>query len=223
MHRNREVKNIGVLIGVPESSPPPAVQNGSTSIAPAAVASQASSASVPSASQSPVNVATTSNPAQPESQDVQQTQTANAEPQPAVPSASEPSSPGAIAESSPASASEAKSGSKPEEAEQPATASQSSSQSKKKSVASASRRTRGGQTMPQDWTQRGVRSVRGRFVGITSDGRLILRLPSGRTAIVAPDSDQDEFLPRRHRRANIDRDEMFGPPPRFEPDYFPYD
>jgi len=68
-----------------------------------------------------------------------------------------------------------------------------------------------------------VGSVRSRVVGITSDGRLILRLPSGRTAIVAPDSDEDEFAPRRHRRAVIDRDEMFAPQPRFQPDYSPYD
>jgi hypothetical protein len=52
---------------------------------------------------------------------------------------------------------------------------------------------------------------------------LILRLPSGRTAFVAPDEDRDELAPRRHRRAMIDRDEMFAPPPRFEPDYFPND
>jgi len=52
---------------------------------------------------------------------------------------------------------------------------------------------------------------------------LIFRLPSGRTAIVAPDSDAEEFVPRRHRRAMIDRDEMFAPPPQFEPDYFPND
>jgi hypothetical protein len=31
--------------------------------------------------------------------------------------------------------------------------------------------------------------MRSRVTGITSDGRLILRLPSGRTAIVAPDED----------------------------------
>jgi hypothetical protein len=76
--------------------------------------------------------------------------------------------------------------------------------------------------MPE-WTQRGTRSVRARVVGITSDGRLILRLPSGRSAIVAPDSGQGEFVPRRHRRADVDRDEMFAPPPQFEPNYFPYD
>ncbi|PYJ53704.1 MAG: hypothetical protein DME82_13290, partial [Verrucomicrobia bacterium] len=75
----------------------------------------------------------------------------------------------------------------------------------------------------EDSTQRRVRSVRARVVGITSDGRLILRLPSGRTAFVAPDSDQEESMPRRHRRNFIGRDEMFAPPPQFEPDYFPND
>jgi hypothetical protein len=63
--------------------------------------------------------------------------------------------------------------------------------------------------------------VRSRVVGITSDGKLILRLPSGRTAIVAPD--EEGSTPRRHRRAMIDRDEIFAPPPRFGPDYPPYD
>jgi hypothetical protein len=61
------------------------------------------------------------------------------------------------------------------------------------------------------------------MVGITSDGRLIYRLPSGRTRIVAPDSDEGEFVPHRHRRVFIDRDEVFAPPPRFAPDYFPDD
>lgn len=65
--------------------------------------------------------------------------------------------------------------------------------------------------------------MRARVVGITSDGRLILRLPSGRTATVSPDGEQDEFMPRRHRRTVIERDEMFGRPPRFEPDYYPGD
>jgi hypothetical protein len=57
--------------------------------------------------------------------------------------------------------------------------------------------------------------------GITADGRLILRLPSGRTAIVAPDEDAPV---RRHRsRVYIDRDQMFGPPPGFGPQYYPDD
>jgi serine/threonine protein kinase len=221
LHRNRETKTIGVLVGVPENSPPPTGQNGSTTTAPATVASQPANAAAAAATQPPVNVATASNSAQPGSQDRQQAQTANAQPQPAGPSASEASSPEAIAESSSSSASEAQSASKPDGAEQPATAGQSNSQTKKQSVASASRRARGGQTIPGDSTQGRVRSTRGRVVGITSDGRLILRLPSGRTAIVAPD--EEGSIPRRHRRAMIDRDDIFAPPPRFEPDYPPYD
>jgi hypothetical protein len=63
--------------------------------------------------------------------------------------------------------------------------------------------------------------VRSRVMGITSDGRLILRLPSGRTAIVAPD--EEESVPRHRNRAYIDRDQMFGSPPGFGPEYFPDD
>jgi hypothetical protein len=47
---------------------------------------------------------------------------------------------------------------------------------------------------------------------------LILRLPSGRTAIVAPD--EGHARPRHRNRVYMDRDQMFGPPPGFEPDYF---
>jgi hypothetical protein len=50
---------------------------------------------------------------------------------------------------------------------------------------------------------------------------LILRLPSGRTAIVAPDG--EESAPRRRNRVYMDRDQMFGPPPGFESDYSPDD
>jgi hypothetical protein len=50
---------------------------------------------------------------------------------------------------------------------------------------------------------------------------LILRLPSGRTAIVAPD--EEEFTPRHRSRVLIDRDQMLGPPPGSGPDYFPND
>jgi len=209
MHRVGETKPIGVLIGVPESSPPPAVQNALTTTAPAAVASQGRAAGVASASQPSVDTATVSNLPQASSPDLQQTQTSNAQSQVAAPNASEASSPAAIAESSPSSADATKSSSQPDVASQPATAGQSASQGKKKTVSSAS--------------QRRVGSGRARMVGITSDGRLIYRMPSGRTTVVAPDSDQDEFLSRRHRRAMIDRDEIFVPPPRFAPDYFPDD
>src|SRR6266436_9282436 len=227
MHGDRETKKIGVLIGVPESSPPQAVQNASTPTSPATVASQEANPAVPNGSQNgsqpPENAATASNSPQVASPDIQQTQTLNAQSQATAPNASEPTSPQPIAESSSSSAGDTKSSAKPDEATQPATASQSSSHSKKKSVASTSKRARGSQRFSDDWPQRRSGSVRSRVVGITSDGRLILRLPSGRTAIVTPDSDQDEFTPRRHRRTVIDRDETFAPPPRFEPDYFPND
>jgi serine/threonine protein kinase len=219
VHGDRETKKIGVLVGVPESSPPQAVQNASTA-APATVASEEANSAVPNPSQNashpPVNAATVSNSPQIASSDIQQTQTLNAQSQATAP-------PQPIAESSASSADEMKPSSKPDEATQPATASQSSSQSKKKSVASTSRRARGAQGLSEDLPQRRRGSMRARVVGITSDGRLILRLPSGRTATVSPDGEQDEFMPRRHRRTVIERDEMFGRPPRFEPDYYPDD
>ena len=225
VHGNRETKKIGVLVGVPESSPPAAVsQNGPTTNAPATVESQRVNAPLPYARPPTANSAVASNsPQQAPSSDIQQTQTMNAQPQATAAIASEAASPPAIAESSSSSAGETKSSSKPDETTQPITSSQSRLQSKKKSLVSNSRHERAGQTARQDSTQRGGRSVRARVVGITSDGRLILRLPSGRTAFVAPDEQSDELAPRRHRRSAIDRDEMFAPPPRFEPDYFPND
>ncbi len=223
MHRGRETKKIGVLVGVPEPSPPQAAQNASTAIAPPTVASQEANSTVPSQSQPPENVATASNSPQAASPDIQQTQTLNAQSQATAPNASEAPSPPAIAENSSSSANEMEPSSKLDEATPPATTSQSSSQSKRKSIASTSRRARGAQGFLEDAPQRRAGSVRARVVGISSDGRLILRLPSGRTAIVAPDAEQGEFMPRRHRRTVIERDEMFGRPPRFEPDYYPGD
>ena len=235
MHRSRDTKNIGVLVGVPQSSSRPANQITSSTLASTPVASQGTNTSAPLPGESPVSAAMASNSSQtaPSTDleprtlsgqtSVAQTQASapNAQPQPAAPSGSETSSPAQIAESS-SPADETKTPSTSSEAQQSTTADQSSSQGKKP-VASASRRGRGSQAAPEDSTQRRVRSVRARVVGITSDGRLILRLPSGRTAFVAPDSGQEEFTPRRHRRNFIGRDEMFAPPPQFEPDNFPND
>jgi Protein kinase domain/Biotin protein ligase C terminal domain len=210
-----------------ESSPPQAAQNASTTTAPATVVSQEANPAVPNGSQNgtqpPVNAATASNSPQVASPDIQQTQTMNAQSPAPAPNAPEATSPPAIAESSASSADEMNPSSKPDDATQPAAASESSSHSKKKSIASTSRRARGPQGFSEDSPQRRGGSVRARVVGISSDGRLILRLPSGRTAIVSPDGEQDEFMPRRHRRTVIERDEMFGRPPRFEPDYYPGD
>ena len=72
-----------------------------------------------------------------------------------------------------------------------------------------------GQALPgergsESGTTRG-RWARARVVGITSDGKLIFRLPSGRTAIVAPDSDQEEFAPQRQRRLQMERGRSVSP------------
>jgi serine/threonine protein kinase len=112
-------------------------------------------------------------------------------------------------------------------APQPAAASDSTSASKKgKAAGSTSKRTRAGQAFLDQRDSKSApgrgRFARARVVGITSDGRLIFRLPSGRTAIVAPDSDEDEFVPQGHGRHYIERGPTISPP-QFPPDDFPYD
>jgi serine/threonine protein kinase len=216
-------KPIGVVVGVAQSSSPPATQNTSQTTPPATAASQPANATVPGANEPAVNAVASSNLPQAESQPVQQAQAPNLQPEAAAP-VSAATSPAAIAQTS-ASPSGDTASSKPDVVEQSASANQSSSQtqSKKKSVASTSRRGRYGQDATEDSMSRGVRSVRARVVGITSDGRLILRLPSGRTAFVAPDGDRSEFVPRRHRRPMIDQYQTFGPQGQFEPDFSPDD
>jgi serine/threonine protein kinase len=210
LHRPGETKTIGVLVGVPESSPTPAaVQNASTPVAPAAVLSQAANAALALANRPATGGTPVPNSSQAPAGDVQQTQTSNAQSQDATgPNAFAAASPSAVPESS-AEGEAATASPKGSEAAEPITTSPSSSRSKKKRVASTSSPRQG--------------SVRVRMLGITSDGRLIYRLPSGRTRIVAPDSDENESVPRRHRRAVIQRDQIFAPPPQFGPDSLPYD
>jgi serine/threonine protein kinase len=210
LHPPREAKSIGVLVGVPESSPTPAaVQNASTPVAPATVLSQTANAALALANQPATEGAAAPNSSQTPAADLQQGETSSEESQVTAPQdAVAAASPGAVPETSAASEA-ATLPPKESEAAQQATTGQSSSRSKKKRVASTSSPRHG--------------SMRVRMLGITSDGRLIYRLPSGRTRIVAPDSDENQFVPRRHRRAVIQRDQMFAPPPQFGPDYFPYD
>ena len=210
LQRPRETKSIGVLVGVPESSPAPAaVQNAATPVAPATVLSQAANAAMGSANQPATDTAAVPNSSQAASPDLQQAQTSSSQPQAdTTQNAVAATSPRAAPENS-AEAEVSNSSSKASETAQPSTATQSSSPGKKKRVASTS--------LPRHG------SMRVRMLGITSDGRIIYRLPSGRTRIIAPDSDQNEFVPRGHRRVPIQRDEMFAPPPQFGPDYLPYD
>jgi hypothetical protein len=210
LHRPRETKSIGVLVGVPESSPAAAaVQNAATPVAPATVLSQAANAAMGSANQPATDAAAVPNSSQAAPPDLQQGQTSSSQSQATTTeNAVAATSPSAAPEDS-AEAEVSNSSTKASETSQPTTATQSSSRGKKKRVASTS--------LPRQG------SVRVRMLGITSDGRIIYRLPSGRTRIIAPDSDQNQFVPRRHRRVPIQRDEMFAPPPQFGPDYLPYD
>jgi len=210
LHRPHATKSVGILVGVPESSlTPAAVQNSSTAVAPATVLSQAANAALALANQPATDGAAAPNSSQTPAADLQQGETSSEQPQvTALPDAVAAASPGAVPETSAASEA-ATVPPKASEPAQQATTGQSSSRNKKKRVTSTSSPRHG--------------SMRVRMLGITSDGRLIYRLPSGRTRIVAPDSDENQFGPRSHRRAVIQRDQIFAPPPQFGPDYFPDD
>jgi hypothetical protein len=209
LHRSRETKAIGVLVGVPEASATPAtVQNASAPVGPTSVLSEAANAALSVAKSQPSGSAANPNPSETPATDLQQNQATGQPQATAPPDVVAAASPSAVPENSPETETAAASP-KVSDTAQPATTYQSSSRSKKRRVASTSSPRQG--------------SMRVRMLGITSDGRLIYRLPSGRTRIVAPDSGEDEFAPRRHRHSFIQRDQIFAPPPQFGPDYFPYD
>jgi serine/threonine protein kinase len=201
LRHHRGPKPIGVLVGVPESSPTPAVQSAPTPMTPEAALAQAAQTALPFGQQSQPNTSTAASSGQVPSPNVPTAQTSNAQLEatanPANSPAETPNTPATTAENL------AQANATP----LPADTNQTSSRSKKKRVASTSQDRAG--------------STRAQRVGITSDGRLIYRLPSGRTRVVAPDSKENEFVPRRHRRAVIERDETFGPAQPFEPDYSP--
>jgi hypothetical protein len=217
----RKPKPVGVLVGVPESPAPPgsqAPQSAATTTAPAVVASQRANPSI--APQTETQTATTPNPFHISPADVDQARLANAQPPAAPRTDTAENAAGATPDSSGAHM-DANAAAQANAERPPNTVSQSNSQTKEKSVTSKSRRARAGQSSENASRGRGG-SVRARVVGITSDGRLIMRLPSGRTAIVAPD-EEDSTQPRHRSRVFIDRDQNFGPPPGFGPDYFPND
>jgi hypothetical protein len=221
-------KQIGVLVGVPDASPavgqpPPLSQipSSNSALPPAVVSSQPVNSTVLPGTPAPANAATNPNPFHVAATDVQQAQMASAQPEAASPTDSTQNSPAATPDTSVSADADAKSSAQANTEPPPTTASRSSSSSAEKPVASKSKRTRASRSSAAYSSQGRTRSVRSRVTGITSDGRLILRLPSGRTAIVAPD--EEEFVPRHRNRAYIDRDQMFGPPPGFGPEYFPGD
>jgi serine/threonine protein kinase len=212
-HRTVAKETIGVPIGVPETSPsvPPQATNTAPVVANQPVTNAATS---PAADQGP-------------SPSIEQGQASNPDLVAAATSRD-----GATSTASPSTGSadqtESNATAQASIAPEPDTASSSTGAGKtEKATVSRSKRAQTGQAfLNRQGSELGSarrRSTRARVVGITSDGRLILRLPSGRRAVVAPDSDEGEFVPRRHRRVFTERDEMFAPPPQFAPDYFPYD
>jgi hypothetical protein len=219
-------KQVGVLVGVPDSAPTasqPATQvTRSTSTSPPAiVSSQPVNPTAPTETPASANAATTPNPFHVSPADVQQAQIANAQLHGSAPTNEAENAAAAAADTAASTDTAANSSAQANTEPPPATASRSAAESNKKSVASTAKRAPSSRSSAADSTRGRTRSVRSRVMGITSDGRLILRLPSGRTAIVAPDD--EESAPRHRNRVYIDRDQMLGPPPGFGPDHFPDD
>jgi len=211
-HRTTAKQVIGVPIGVPNASPSPSAQ--ATNAAPIA-GNQAIANASPASQNPPPNIL--------------QNQTSNSQ---SVGAATSPNAPNANSYASTqadtSGQGQATSPAQASVAPQPGTASDATSSTQKENAAGlASNRARTGQSfLDQRDAQlprgRG-RSARARVVGITSDGKLIFRLPSGRRMIVAPDSEgEGELVPQGHRRSYMERGQT-GPQPQFGQDYPPYD
>jgi hypothetical protein len=227
VHNIQKPKQVGVLVGVPDSSPeagqPPAlaqVTRNSSASPPAVVSSQPVNPTAARETAAPASAATAPNPFHIAPADVQQAQIASSQPQAAAQTNSAENSAAPTPDNSVPNT-DANSSAQANTEPPPTAASQSNSKSAEKSVASKSKRARPDRSSATYSQQGRTRSVRSRVMGITSDGRLILRLPSGRTAIVAPD--EEGSVPRHRNRVYIDRDQTFGPPPGFGPEYFPDD
>jgi serine/threonine protein kinase len=211
-HRTAAKQMIGVPIGVPNTLPSPSAQ--ATNAAPIA-GNQAIANASPASQNPPPNIL--------------QDQTSNSQ---SIGAATPPNAPNANPNASTqadtSGQEQATSSAQANVAPQPGTASDATSPTQKEKAAGlASNRTRTGQSfLDQRNAQlppgRG-RSARARVVGITSDGKLIFRLPSGRRMIVAPDSNgEGEPVPQGHRRSYMERGQP-GPQPQFGEGYPPND
>ena len=236
LHRNRDVSQMGVPIGVPEASSAPQapspVTTTETKAAPAennapGVASASRSVRPPESGSSPV---VPTNQTAPSSAEIAANSDAS-EPGPPAEgrddSAAAPVDSGSgqasVTQSTKAGADNPSNSAATESASTEAKVAAKSkppdSTTKRRSTA-ISRRTRGAQ-MPYESDNVSPPlypgSFRSRVVGTTPDGRLILLLPSGETAVVEPR--------RRHaRRIFMERRERFLPPLQpFDPTYPPVD
>ena len=167
------------------------------------------------------NATTTPNPFHVSPADVQQAQIANAQSHGAAPTNAAEIAAAATPDTSASTDTAANSLAQANTEPPPAAASRSAAENKKKSVASTAKGAPSSRSSVAESARGRTHLVRSRVTGITPDGRLILRLPSGRTAIVAPDG--EEPAPRHRNRAYMDRDQMFGPPPGFGSEYSPDD
>src|SRR5204863_6345327 len=188
---------------------------------PAVVSSQPVNSTALPETPAPANAATTPNPFHVAPADVQQAQMASAQSPGGAPTNAAENAAAATPDTAGSAAPDANASAQATIEQPPTTASQSSSQSTEKPVASKSKRARAGRSSAAYSQQGRTRLMRSRVMGITSDGRLILRLPSGRTAVVAPD--EEDVAPRHRNRVFMDRDQMFGHPPVSGSDYFPGD
>ena len=214
LHRRGKV---GVPIGVPDASKFATTPNQTTSAAPVAVnqPTQNASPAIAATNQAPPPVA-------------EQGQSSNASPANSITSptqvwnqiasaakASEPAQPAspALGPSEPPSVTE--------NSEQSSTeSSESTVQSKKKSVASnrtsTSRSGRINRTSPDqdNYDREPVYQGRhhARVVGRTPDGRLIVRLSSGRVVTLPPLNEGDVYAPRPRHRVYVERPDDFVPP-----------
>jgi serine/threonine protein kinase len=211
-HRTAAKQVIGVPIGVPNPSPSPSAQ--ATNAAPIA-GNQAIANASPASQNPPPNIL--------------QDQTSNSQSVGATTPPNAPNAnPNASTQADTSGQEPATSSAQANVAPQPGTASDATSPTQKEKAAGlASNRARTGQSfLDQRNAQlppgRG-RSARARVVGITSDGKLIFRLPSGRRMIVAPDSNgEGEPVPQGHRRSYMERGQP-GSQPQFGKGYPPND
>ncbi len=211
-HRTAAKQVIGVPIGVPNPSLSPSAQ--ATNAAPIA-GNQAIANASPASQNPPPNLL---------QDETSNSQSVGATTPPNAPNAN----PNASTQADTSGQEQATSSAQANVAPQPGTASDSTLPTQKEKAAGlASNRARTGQSfLDQRNAQlppgRG-RSARARVVGITSDGKLIFRLPSGRRMIVAPDSNgEGELVPQGHRRSYMERGQT-GPQPQFEQGYPPND
>src|SRR6266480_2522080 len=211
-HRTAAKQVIGVPIGVPNASPSPSAQ--ATNAAPIA-GNQAIANASPATQNPPPNIL--------------QDQTANSQSPGATTPANAPNvNSNASTQADNSGQGQVASSAQANVAPQPSIANESSSPTQSDRAAGlTSNRAGTGQSLldqrdSQPAPRRG-RSGNARVVGITSDGKLIFRLPSGRRMIVAPDSGEEgEFTPQRHRRPYMERGQTTSPPQSGQ-DYPPYD